>query len=626
MKKILKNNIFISILIIFCISILIEGALVLYGFFSNKVFSRLHLIDNNTIEIGKDNIDFILEDSNYNLKVKNLDNVTVYNICLDLKKENQDVYMRVLFNNDAKFMPKENKNATKFKVYFLSGIQMEEFAINFSKDSIDINNIEKVEINSNIEYLTQFKFSFIRVLCIFLVLGGIYLTIKLFKFTNKREINIKEEKIFLCMGLIFGLTFVFINLPQVRYDEHAHLWKAYELASGKIISSATHEFPSSLRNLFENEDGSYPNRHMTYETIKEQMNVKLDKNETEPMSVGYTGSLTPISYMPQMIGAFIGKLFNAKPIILLWIVRIFNLIAYITLIYWAIKLMPSKKWKKILLIISLFPMSLNLAASSSPDAVILSWTLLAIAYTMKLKYSKENINVKQTVMLGIMYMIPAVCKVVYIPLVLLFWTLPKDKFKNSKERVCHFILCSLIVVVPYLVLNKIAKMGNYDIAIRANALENLLFTFADPLRALNTVVSSVYSQLSTWLFEMIGGWNTVGIISIIILLLAVFISVDEEDDDDEYKLTKRDIIIIMIIIAIEVVGVIAAMYIGWTQAKETVIDGVQGRYFLPIIPLIMILANKHKIKLNVKNKNAKFAIIMGAMYLCICIYTIVISI
>ena len=124
MKKILKNNIFISTLIIFCISILIEGALVLYGFFSNKVFSRLHLIDNNTIEIGKDNIDFILEDSNYNLKVKNLDNVTVYNICLDLKKENQDVYMRVLFNNDAKFMPKENKNATKFKVYFLSGIQM----------------------------------------------------------------------------------------------------------------------------------------------------------------------------------------------------------------------------------------------------------------------------------------------------------------------------------------------------------------------------------------------------------------------------------------------------------------------------------------------------------------------
>lgn len=625
MKKILKNNIFINILIIFCISILIEGSLVLYSCIANRVFSKLHLIKNDTIEISKENIDFVFEDNNCNLMVKNLEDMTVYNICLDLKNENPDVYMRVLFNNDAKFMPKENKNATKFKVYFLSGVSLKDFTINFSKDSIDISNIDKIEINSNIDYLSRFKFSFIRVCCIFLVLSGIYLTIKLFKTTNKREIDIKEEKIFLCLGLIFGLIFVFINLPQVRYDEHAHIWRAYELASGHVVSSSNHDFPSSLKKLFENADGSYPNRHMTYEIIKEQLNVELNKNETEKMSVGATGSLTFMSYIPQMVGAFVGKLLNAKPIILLWIIRIFNLIAYIVLIYWAIKLIPSKKWKKILLVISLFPMSLNLAASASPDAVILSWTLLAIAYTMKLKYSRENIRLRQTALLGVMYMVPAVCKIVYIPLVLLFWILPKGKFKNCKERVWYFILCSLIVFVPYIILNKIVKMGNYDIAIRSNALENLLFTIADPLRTINTVALSVYNQLSTWLLEMIGGWNTVGIVSIIILLLSVFISLNE-DNDYEYKLTKKDVIIIMIIIAIEVVGVIAAMYIGWTQAKETVIDGIQGRYFLPAIPLIMILANSNKMKLNIKNKNAKFAIIMGAMYLCICIYTIVISI
>ena len=33
-------------------------------------------------------------------------------------------------------------------------------------------------------------------------------------------------------------------------------------------------------------------------------------------------------------------------------------------------------------------------------------------------------------------------------------------------------------------------------------------------------------------------------------------------------------------------GVVLSMWLGWTFVTETVIQGVQGRYFLPLMPLV----------------------------------------
>jgi len=616
MKKDKLLSILKSVLIILLVSIIVEIAIVAYNFSINKIYDKLHFIGNESIEILKENIEIEEDENSYYLNINNLEQEKIYNVSLVLNDKNQDVYMRILFNNDAKFMPKENADADKFKVYFVSGLETEKISITYPKSHIELDNINKVIINDNIDYMPTVSVSIGQILIIFVVLLVTYGLIKLYKISNGEERKIKKEFIFLGLSLLVGITLVFINVPQVRYDEHAHFWRAYEISKGNFISRTSNTLPNSVIGLFEREDGSYPNKEINYNTIKEKIGDSLNPQEERAFPVGATGSLTPISYIPQVIGITIGRILQFSPIIILWLGRLTNLFAYIALVFIAIKIMPSEKWKSIIMIIALFPMSMNLAATVSPDTVIIGFTILAISYAMYLKFEANKIGLKQISIFGALCMIPTVCKIVYFPLGLLVLLLPKEKFENKTKRNLSFILTGALIFVPYLILNKIVGLGDYAIAIRTNMMEQCLFTASDIVRDFGIAINTMYSEFSLYLFEMIGGWNTIELISITILVILLFEMFLKVEESEKYKFDKKDKIVFGIICLIEILGVVAAMYLGWTQAKQTVVEGVQGRYFLPVIPLICIILSKNKIGCEIKNKNIKY-IIISIILFCI---------
>lgn len=617
MDKNLINKIVKNVLIIFAISLIIELEILFYNIVINKLYTKCNLIGNDSIEISKQDLNIETVNGETNINVRNVPNIKIYNIALELNRENTDVYMRVIMNNDAKFIPKENASATKFKVYYLNGALTNEFAINYGEGCINTESIEKIIINDNIDYMPKRRFSFTQFLTIFIALGIMSILIGLYKISKIKEIKIKKEILFLGVSLVIGIIFVFINAPQIRYDEHAHFWRAYEIASGNIISKTTNKLPESVIELFKRDDGSYPNKEFNYQTIKEKINEPLNEKKSIAFPVGATGSLTPISYIPQVIGVLIGRILNLSPMIILWLARIINLLCYIALVFLAIKIMPFERWKTIIMIIALFPMSMNLATTVSPDTIIIGSTLLAISYVYYLKVVAEKITLKNIILLGILFMIPTVCKIVYFPLCFLIFILPKEKFENKVKRILYYVLTILIVFGTYLSLNKLVSEGDYAIAIRTNMTEQILFTISDLSRDCITAINTFYSESSLYFFEMIGGWNTINIVSVVIFIILLLAMFDEEKEVKQYVLDKKEKIIFIIIISIEILGVIAAMYLGWTQAKQTVVEGIQGRYLLPVIPLICMLASKKKIDCKMKNKEIKFLMVLIVVYMII---------
>ena len=370
------------------------------------------------------------------------------------------------------------------------------------------------------------------------------------------------------------------------------------------------------------EDNSYPNKEINYETIQEKIGAELNEDEKTPFAVGATGSLTPISYIPQVIGVLIGRVLQLSPMIILYLGRLTNLLAYIALVFMAIKIMPSEKWKLIIMMIALFPMSMNLAATVSPDTVILGTTLLAISYAMHLKFETKEITYKHIILLGILCMIPTVCKIVYFPLCLLVLLLPHEKFESKTKRILSWVIIFAIVFIPYLVLNRIVSLGDYEIAIRTNMTEQILFTLSSIPRDFITLINTIYVEFSDYFFEMIGGWNTIQILSIVLFIMLLIAMYKTEENEKKLTFTKTDKVICWVIFIIEVLGVVAAMYLGWTQAQQTVVEGVQGRYFLPIIPLICILLSKNKLEWKIKNKEMKYAIILMIIFVFVCGFSI----
>ena len=259
-----------KILIIFFISLIIELGIMFYNIFVNKIYTKFHLLGNDSIEISKQDLNFETVDGITSINVKNVDNTIIYNISLVLNSGNTDVYMRVIMNDDAKFIPKENASASKFKVYYFNGVLTNEFSIVYGEGSVNSDSIEKVIINDNIDYMPQRRFSFVQFLTIFIALEIVNILISLYKISKNNDRKIKKEFLFLGASLIIGITFIFINVPQIRYDEHAHFWRTYEIASGNIISRTTNKLPESVIELFKREDGSYPNKEFNYETVKEK--------------------------------------------------------------------------------------------------------------------------------------------------------------------------------------------------------------------------------------------------------------------------------------------------------------------------------------------------------------------
>lgn len=622
MKKIdFKKHICIIIAIL-VISVLIECLLMIYNIGIKYIFSKKKLINNEPVVIEIKDLEIKEEEKNIYLTYNSNEQINIKNIKLMLKEENEDVYIRFIYDEDEKKMEKSNKEQTSFKAYLPEEISINQFKIVFPSNQINIDNIEKIIVNSNIDYLPEKIFSIYEVCIIFITLLIIYIAINIYK--KLKGINIKKEKIFLILGICLGLGLVIINVPLSKYDEHAHFWRAYELANG-VIKSGTQELPNSIFDIVIDDEGVYHiEKRTSYNYMKKMSNMDLDKTDKSMQTVGATATLSPFSYIPQTLGCTIGNILNLKPILIVYLARLSNLLFYIGIIYIAIKITPKEKWKEIIMLIALFPMSLNLAASISPDATIISLSILIVSYILNLKFKKEKVNIKNCVILVTLNLIVSMCKIVYLPIMLLYFLIPAEKFKNKRQRNLLFLTNILLFISVYFIWQNIAT-GAVTI-IRTSTTEQIYFTLSNIIRDVYTGINTVYKFSTDYYLTMIGGWNTQPIITIIFSII-LFITIfgknkDEIFEKDEIELERKDKILISIAVSISFLLIFVGLYIPWTRACFTYVEGVQGRYFLPVLPLLILSFEKNKFYYNIENRNSRLMYLIVLLYIQIYIYTI----
>ena len=88
--------------------------------------------------------------------------------------------------------------------------------------------------------------------------------------------------------------------------------------------------------------------------------------------------------------------------------------------------------KELLLLIALMPMSLQQAASLSQDSFTNAIAFLFVAYCFKIAYNIEKCSVKDKIILFGLAVIISLCKIVYLPLILLYFLIPHDRMESKK--------------------------------------------------------------------------------------------------------------------------------------------------------------------------------------------------
>ena len=471
--------------------------------------------------------------------------------------------------------------------------------------------------NIDMVYALQASNRFLKVLYVIfscIVLVGVLGVAILLVIKNRRL-----ENYFLVLGLTWGCLFVILFPPNTAPDEHAHIASAYADANKLLLRDATDE---NGNVLVRQSDAEIANIN---KVSLESWAYYFDKMTIEPSDtiVSYDrGAIQGepfVAHLPQAIGVAVGWLLNINSVATLFLGKMFGLIFYLICGYFAIKLIP---WGKIiLLIIALFPMSLEIAGSFSYDCTVNALCFLFISYTMKLIYENKQVTWKEYALLALISAWMAPCKIAYVFVCGLAFAIPSNKTKNRKVALfgkgivfgIGFVLVLIQRMTLMLDLVKTQTVIGGGEEISGFTLEKII---SSPIHSLGMIFNTYFEQAEYYFGTLIGqslGWFQVNIswlliCGFVVVLLLALIS----DNENEQCMTWRQRMLVYVLSVIMTGGIVLSMWLDFTPENINYIAGVQGRYILTFFPMIMLSL---KSKLFSAQKNINSALLVSVCVL-----------
>ncbi len=410
----------------------------------------------------------------------------------------------------------------------------------------------------------------------------------------------RPDRIFVWLGLLFGLLFVAITPPFQVPDEPHHFYRAYQIAQGQLFaerrdSGAGGELPASLVQTVEaviDDIPFHPENKADPAAIRAAFGIPLERSRTAFVVFSNTAIYSFVPYAPQALAIAVGRQLDLSPLWLLYLGRLANLCAAIVLIGWAIRIAPV--FKRGFLLIGLIPMAVYEMASVSPDAFTNSLAFMFIACVLDLAYGAQRRVTPGTVgRLMILGALLAACKSAYFPLAFLFFLVPTSKAPTRRSWLIAGALVVLASVISFMLWNSVAaetfvsfRRGSYpSFAAAQQAI------IEHPLRYARNLLDNIAWHGLFYIHSFVGilGWldTPLPVPFVVIYLVALaFVAVF---DDARWRISGNQQVVILGIVAVSVVLILTSQFILWSSIAAGTIGRAQGRYFIPIAPLAFLL-------------------------------------
>ncbi len=318
-------------------------------------------------------------------------------------------------------------------------------------------------------------------------------------------------------------------------------------------------------------------------------------------------------YLPQAIGFVIARVLNLNVYWLLYLGRVF-IAAVCSLITWrAIKNTPV--YKEIFLICGMIPTTILSYVTVSRDALILAFGFYYTSKCFQIAYSVEKIKWWDYVLLFASLLLLSPYKFVYIPFALLLGLIVYKKRKPGKgnKKIWIFVgLAVALVAVFFVALNfeyiKTYLTGANKSSLGENAPFTISYILTNPMQAIMVVIKTLLTSTVRYTANLIAiGDYGGGIHKEMVVVDAVFIMImilqsnklRKNKNDFTLSVAERSIITIT---WLAISGMIFLAYLMLTPYTNDVIIGIQGRYFTPAFPLMIISLCSIPAVKKIKNK------------------------
>lgn len=436
--------------------------------------------------------------------------------------------------------------------------------------------------------------------------------------------HIKAEWSFVGLALCMGIIYLFVIPPFVSPDEGLHFLTVYEKSErflGRSVMNSEGKVVLPSDALWGGDKCQ-----ATADTYLQYMEGALGHSESVDEEVvtraPITESLHP-GYFPQIAGVMLAESLSLNYEQLLLLGRLFALFWYCFIMFWAVKLMPYGK--TFLTIVGLLPMTMQQVVSYNYDSVLIGISFFLIAYLLNFILKERPIKWFDWLLLGAIAITIASIKLVYLPIFVLAFAIPQYKFGGGKKKVLGGLWISVISIVT-IAVTRLATISSYTVEAGeqvAGAVEKMSISYC--LHHIKWTIFVIYRtferEFDHYLSEMIAsplGWLEVDIPNIIILGFIIVILLSVVREQNVKRRIGGAVQINAVFIVLATIALIMVATLNWTPVDSAVIIGIQGRYFLPVLPLALLVLENNALILQ---KKIDHYLILFAVYLqCMTIY------
>lgn len=428
--------------------------------------------------------------------------------------------------------------------------------------------------------------------------------------------NIKVHIFFAIISLFFGFMFIHSIPPLFGVDEVTHFARIYEIDQGYLRE----------KKLPGNDYGGYlPVRIIRInQLVFDKLNSVLQKEKANQNTKGVIGSpkdyssytrlridasqtklwdftgssiYNPLSYAGPLAGMKIARTFHMDIGGVIFLSRAGGLILYVLLMSVALWLLRDNTAKWLIFVFALLPMNIFQASIVNVDSIVLAESVLILALYIKL-FSEKIYKIKYLIALSILIVLLSIAKSNYSVLALPLLFLPNNAWKNNSKRTIAYKLITVIVAIIFVGLwyldtyqaSSAISMYRGDVHNQINVTEQAKHIVTHPMSYLLVTARTFIffgNYLTKGIFGLFG-WSFIeaSIVTVILSSILIFVA-SLYGLKVPPRLNKKFGSLLVLTGLLCAGGITTILYLTYNVVGASYIYGLQGRYFLPLIPFIL---------------------------------------
>lgn len=412
------------------------------------------------------------------------------------------------------------------------------------------------------------------------------------KINSTSNLRFHGAEIYLILVLlVFGLGTCFLLPVGGGFDEETHLMRVWEMSAFTFLPNeklgGEMPFPAVYWEM------SYRRpfivRAVEADFWENYKDLTLDAHDYIYGKVETRSVYAPPLLLPQaLIMRFLGRRQQLPALTVFYICRLIGLFSFIGLAWLAVRVVPSGKW--LLALLASSPVVVLQAATISADAISNGIAFLFIAASLAL-VNRSELRWREVMLFALLFLMLFWGKLNIIPLALLpFLLLRPEQFKMRFGYVALLAITVFLFVVEVLGWNLLAYSRLATAAERADPVGQIAFMLNNPIRFLgiftNELLTRSLDYMRDWIAIYGYGYWPVPVGTFYLYGAALVTALMPRGNDQ--SLEKRTRTALIVIFVLSYLVTILSLYITFTPVGNAQVDGVQGRYFVTVMPLLFL--------------------------------------